>query len=270
MRYGRIRPETAIGPAVLGVVGLFLCGPWLSAGVAAEEFRIVNRVYVGNEKEPKVTSTTLFHERTVYDFLESPAEITIFDPDRDRFILLNTEKKIKTELTTNEVARFAERLQQWAKEHPSPFLRFMGSPRFEEKINDVSRELEFDSPFVTYQIVAEDAKDPGIADQYREFSDWLAKLNTLLNPGAYPPHARMLVNSILAKRHEVPAEVRLTMRTKGRLQLRPVTFQSKHHLVRRLVESDRRRIAQVAEYLSMFSSVSFNEYQKACREGEKE
>ena len=216
-------------------------------------------------RKPTAKSTTIFHERSVYDFLEAPAEITIFDPDRDRFILLNTEKKLKTELTTDEVDRFAEKLRAFAKTRPNAFLKFMGSPQFEETVDDVSRELEFDSPLVTYQLKAEDAEGPEIAAQYREFSDWQAKLNTLINPGANPPFARMLVNAALAKRNEVPSEVRLTLRPKGRLQLRPISLRSEHHVVRRLVESDRRRVEQAANYMSMFKSVKFNEYQEACR-----
>lgn len=227
---------------------------------------MINRVYVGKEKEPIVTSTTIFHNGTVYDFLDSPSEITIFDPQRDRFILLNTEKKLRTELTTEEVARFSDRLQQWAKEHTNPFLKFMGAPQFEEKIDDVSRKLQFESPWVTYELTSEDAQNTEIAEQYKEFSDWLAKLNTLINPGAYPPYARMLINATLAKRNEVPSEVQLTMRPKGRFQVRPVTLRSEHHLVRRLVESDRRRVFQAAEYLAMFNAVGFNDYQKSTRE----
>ena len=274
MKYGRVASGIRWYSMAHMLCAAAVCGAvvfWAVDVASADEFRMVNRVYVGSEKEPTSQSTTIFHKRTVYDFLESPAEITIFDPDRDRIILLNTKKKLKTELTTDEVAKFASRLKEWAQHHTNPFLKFMGSPRFEETFDDVSRELEFESPWVVYHLKTEDAESSEIAAQYKEFSDWLAKLNTLINPGAYPPYARMLVNAALAKRNEVPAEVRLNLKPKGRLQLRPISLRSEHHLVRRLVESDRRRVAQAAEYMSMFNSVSFNEYQKACRaeEGKK-
>ena len=254
--------------AVCLVVACIVYCVYFNASCSADDFRVINRVYVGNDKEPTAKSTTIFHERSVYDFLESPGEITIFDPDRDRFILLNTEKKLKTELTTDEVDQFAQRLRQWATRHTNPFLKFMGSPQFEETFDDASRELEFDSPLVTYWLKAEGVEESEISEQYKEFSDWQAKLNTLINPGANPPFARILVNAALAKRNEVPAEVRLTLRPKGRLQLRPISLRSEHHFVRRLVESDRSRVRQAAEYMSIYNSVTFDKYQKACREKE--
>ncbi len=233
-----------------------------SESIDPQDFRVENKIFTGSEKEPQVCSTTIFCDGVVYDYLEEPAEVTVFDKAHGRFVLLDLTRQIKTELTTAEVLRFTERLKRWTQTQSDPVLRFLGDPQFEEQFDEASGELSFTSPWVTYQALTIGAESKEICGQYRESSDWYGRLNTLLNPGARPPFARMIVSEALEQRGLFPREIRLTLKRQEGLLARRFTSRSEHLLVRQLVESDRRRVAQTGQFMAMYTTVDFSEYQR--------
>jgi hypothetical protein len=226
------------------------------------DFRVENSVFLDGEEEPQIRSTTIFHQGVVYDFLGSPGEVTIFDTRRGRFVLLDPTRQIKTELTSDAVGVFAERLRQWSQRQDDPFLEFMASPEFDGSYERETGQLTFTSPWVTYRLETIDSPNAETSRQYREFCDWHCRLNTLLTPGARPPFARMVVNETLERLGRFPREVHLTWKPKHGLLSRSKTARSKHLLVRQLVESDRRRIAQSDMLMATFTAVRFVEYQR--------
>ena len=234
------------------------------ASAAADEnnFRIENKIFVGGEKEPRIRSTTIFHDGVVYDYLADPAEVTIFDGPHNRFVLLDLTRRIKTELTTERVVGFSERLKQWSEEKSDEFLQFLAEPKFEEETDESTGELSFTSPWMTYRLKTVDTESEEIARRYREFADWYCRLNTVLNPGARPPFARMKVNAVLQERQQFPCEVELTIQPGESLLSKRLTVRSEHLLIRQLVESDRKRVAQTDQFMAMYTSVDFEEYQR--------
>ena len=249
---------------VLGVTTV-LIHPLILAG---DDFRVENRVFFGNEREPRVETTTIFLDGVVYDILAGPSEITVFDPSRGRFALLDTVRKLTTDVTSKEIEGFLERMKERAGKHENPFVAFQAHPKFEMQYDDTSRELTFTSPWMIYRLVTQDAESKEIARQYREFSDWYARLNYLLNPNALLPFARLIVNAELAQREAVPRQVHLTLTPpkEGVLPQR-TTLRSLHHLVRHLVESDRSRVNQIHQYMGIFKKVSYEEYRRREQDG---
>lgn len=249
-------------PAAFAILAALFAGMGVERPALAEDFRMENKVYVGNEREPCAESTTIFYNGAAYDFLKKPPEITVFDKDVSRFILLDTERRVKTELTAQEVAEFVERLRQRAAEYAHPFAAFQANPKFEQAFDASARELSFTSPWMTYRVVTIDAGSREAASQYRRFADWQARLNTLINPKAIRPFGRLEVNAELEQREELPKEVHLVITPGGTFPPKRVTFRSEHQLVRRVVESDRARVQQAGEFIAIFPVVSFEEYQK--------
>jgi len=226
-----------------------------------ESFRMVNRVYVGDDEKPQVQSTTIFLADTVYDFLDSPPEVTVFDKGRGRFVLLDLTRRVKTELTTHRVSSLADRLQVWARTQSDPFLKFLADPVFEEEYDQEAGELALASDWMTYRLTTVPAASRTISRQYRDFSDWYARLNTTLNPGSRPPFARLKVNDALDTRGRLPREVLLSMRSKTGVLAKRITVRSEHKLSVGLAEADQDRVAQVGEFLTIFTPVSFERYQ---------
>jgi hypothetical protein len=118
------------------------------------------------------------------------------------------------------------------------------------------------SPLVSYELTTKPASSPAVSTQYREFCDWYCQLNTLLNPGSRPPFARMLVNETLDKRQLFPQEVKLSVQLGSGFPPKRAAIRSEHRFVDQLTESDRDRVAQTEQYLTIFSPVPFSEYQK--------
>jgi hypothetical protein len=227
----------------------------------AEEFRIESKVYVADKAVPTSENTTFFRAGIVYDFLTQPAEITIFDKGRGRFILLDTTRRIRTEIKTDQVLEFSQRLQARATDRKDPFLNFLATPKFDEQFDQASGELSFTSSWMTYRLTMSPAKSEEASQQYRDFSDWYARLNCLTNPASLPPFARMAVNEALSRRQEIPKTVRLTISRKP-LQPKSPSLRSEHEVTWRLSDSDLARIDRAGKYLVAFPPVSFDEFRR--------
>lgn len=244
---------------------VFLVG-WLGISTSswAIDFRIENKVYLGHRQHPVVETTTIFYNGAVYDFLKKPPEVIIFQKEQGLFVLLDTERRKKTQVRLEEVEAFVERLRRRADEYSDPFVAFLARPHFEKTFDDNARELTLSSPWMTYRVVTVDAESSELAADYRAFADALAQLNALLNPQGLPPFARLVLNAELQRREEIPKEVYLTIHPdRGVLPKRRTVIRSEHQLVRHISEADRARVQQAIEFQNLFPQVSFDQYQKA-------
>jgi hypothetical protein len=229
-----------------------------------EDFRVDNVVFAGDKKEPISRSVTIFHEGSVYDCMKSPAETVVFDRMTKRFVLLNMENGTSAELTTRDVteflSRFESRLKSMIEKKPDALIQFMADPKFQEKYDESAGKLTLSSPLVTYALVLSPGQSAAPAGQYREFSDWYARLNLLLTPGALPPFARLAVNSAVAKRKAIASQVTLTITLPktGRRQM----IRSTHRVVRPLTAADIAQVDRIHKAMTEFKPVAFETYRK--------
>lgn len=229
----------------------------------AADFRVENAVFLGEEKEPVCRSATIFHAGAVYDCMKSPAETIVFEPSSGRFVLLNLKDRTRAELTAAAVAKFTEGLQEVAARSPDPLVRFLAAPRFRESADPATGELTLDSPSVVYRLTLAAEREPGVAEQYREFADWYARLNALLSPGSPPPFGRLAVNAALAQRGAIASNVTLTLTCEGKWAGRyPALSRSEHRLVRPLTAADLDRVRETRKQMAAFKPISFADYRK--------
>lgn len=229
---------------------------------AAADFRFENRVFVPGQEEPVSRSTTLFHEGAVYDYLEGYPEITVLDKEMKVFTLLDTRRRLRTELTTSEVRMLCERLGNMAAASNDPFTQFLANPKFDEIYDAASGQLRLQSEWLEYRLATAPASSPDTAKQYRLFSDLSAQLNTAITPGSRPPQARMLVNAALERLELVPREVSRVTPVKKGSGAKTVSVRSEHQFNASLSEADTNRIKQTLEYMRIFTRVSYAEYQQ--------
>ena len=88
----------------------------VSASAAARpahrrNFRVENAVYAENQQQAESRTVTIFAGGLVYDFLEQPPEAIVLDQAAGHFTLLDLQRRV-TELSTEEVAAFSEKLKQ--------------------------------------------------------------------------------------------------------------------------------------------------------------
>jgi len=253
----RIREGALIVAAIVGVLALPDLGP-----CAEEGFRVESKVFIGSDKEPKTESTTIFCRGLIYDYLKNPAETIVLDMPRGRFLLLDPGRRIRTEVSTQEVIGLSENLRQWAAMQTDSYLKFLGAPTFEEQSDERTKETVLQSPWLTYRVATIDAESDSVARQYREFCDWYARLNARLNPGYKLVFARLAVNEAIFKHRQVPREITLALPKKTIGFQKTTTIRSEHQFIPHLVESDRDRIAQTSQFMAIFKPVDFAEYEK--------
>jgi hypothetical protein len=232
----------------------------LNATLRADDFRIETKVFSGKGKAPLSQNVTLFAAGFVYDYLSDPDRVAVFDRTRGRFILLDPVRKIKAEVTTDEVLAFSEKFHALASKSTNAFTQFAATPNFNVRFTE-DGELTLSSDHITYRLQTIPAATPEAGRQYREFSDWYVRFNAMSNPGATPPFARLNVNEELADRGLVPSEVQLTIPAAQNLNVRAVSMRSEHHVSWRLLQRDQDKIAETANQLTAFKKVDFDEFQ---------
>jgi hypothetical protein len=242
------------------ILGGLLCGlaAWPAAG---ENFRVENAVFTGNGQQPESCSTTIFDDGLVFDFLQQPAEATIFDTAAARITLLDFARRIRTEVPTSDVADLCEKFRQRAVQHQKmPLVAFMAEPKFREEFDAQNGRLTLSSPWLTYQLQLVAFGGDIAATQYREFSDWSARLNVLLTRGARPPQARLWVNEAVARHQMIAREVRLTIIGNPAAGGKEVVVRSQHKFSPKLTAEDLRRVKEARDDMTQFDYVAFLKY----------
>ena len=234
--------------------------------VRSADFRVENKVYIEGEAKPQSQGTTIFHNATVYDFLADPPEIMVFDRPHGHFVLLDVGRRVQSEVSTEEVKAFIDRAKKnLARPKNPPQIRWLAEPQFDIVFDSRTITLTLRSEPMTYEVVLMPT-GPDVAAQYREFSDWDAQFNHVLNPQSRPPFARMVLDEAMETNHAIAKEVRLTTnfaRWASPDKAKPATttkVTSRHELTGQLDASDMKRIAEAREDMKNFQHVALRDY----------
>ena len=240
---------------------------WIAAVAAAESpaeprpfpapcaLRVESELFVGSADEPMARSLTLFHEGVAWDFLELPAaeaaegepmqlaEIVLHDPARERIVVIDPVRKLKTEIPLIRLERLSVSLARWARDSDDRLVRWAAGPDFAAEIEDVEGQLELTGPRVRYAVDHVEAPSPEAAETYRRFADTAILLKALLQPGGIPPFPRLALNERLEDEAAIPAEVRLEIEPRaGLLAGGTERFRSVHRSHPRLLATDQARL----------------------------
>jgi hypothetical protein len=249
------------------ILALFTVWMLAFTGVSpAADFRIENRVFLDDEPDMVSESTTLFATGRVYDFFGGENdEIAVYDPSHQRFILLDPARRVKTEIKSAYIDTWIEALQKKAEGHENPFVRFLAQPKFDRSFDQATGVLTMSSPSMTYRIETVPAESEEIAREYGQFADAYARLTAVTSDVPLPPYPRLAVNAALRERKELPKRLERTVERTGLgpLPNKSVTIRSEHVIAWRLVDSDRRRIDQAADYLASFKEVPLQAYRSS-------
>jgi hypothetical protein len=233
----------------------------LATAARAADFCVENTVSAEEPKEAASRSTTVFYGGAVYDFMADPLEVIVFDKASGRFDVLDMRRRVRLELSTADVVATSQRLKERTEKNQDPLLKFLGAPKFEEQFDEHVGELTLTSPWMVYRVRGKRVENPQIVQQYHEFSDWLAQLNWLLNPGARPPFSRLALNEALEKHNLFAQEVQLTAAPrKGTPVAKQSSMRSQHQLATQVAPAELTRIQQARQAAASFKRVSLDEY----------
>ena len=239
-----------------------LAGCFLSLTVAAE-FRIDNDVQ-------GVKSSAFLLEGKFYSMIGDNGEIVEFDANTRTFTLIDPALRIQTQIDAEETRRKVEQLRQQVLNDPSTktdsFRYFAFKPTFVSEFDTTSGKLALQSHWVDYDIKTILFTDPS-SGAYYDFCDWVCYLNFRINPLSPQMLIRLEVNRLLRKEQRFAVNVAETLYPSGKQWLaRPNRISSSREIVRRLGDTDRKRIEQAQEFKRTLPLVPFDEYQRRIAE----
>lgn len=247
-----MRIATLADSVLIVVLMLGWCG---TASVGAQEFRIETDIFVGDQKEPVSETLTIFDNGVVYDFmLTGSEEITLFDRDHDRLVLMDTQRKAKTILSMDDIVTFVAKMKAQLANQQRGFLT-SGADR---AVIEDDGWLRLANQRVSYRAQCVKPEEKATALEYQEFADWYARLNAMR--GNLPPFLRIRLNSEIAKRGLIPKTIERTIYEERALRGRKQVVRSQHLVNWRLSKTDHKRIDRAGTYLTTFPTISFREY----------
>lgn len=256
---------------LLGCVAICVLIAAVPPTAGAQEFRIDTELFENQEKQPYLQSLTIFTNGAagpIYDFrLTEPHEVTVFDPLRGRFTLLDESRRVKATLATQELFDVTLELNKHLEREKNPLLSFCAAPHFEitEKTLDQNGqsqvELKLTGKPLSYLAVGQRLPRPEAARAYRHYADWCARLNAT-RAGNLPPGARLALNQALAVRELLPLDITRTIPASGPLGKKQ-ELRSEHRVNWSLSGEDQKKIAKAGDMLATFQEVSYVDYRSA-------
>jgi hypothetical protein len=236
-------------------------GVQMAATTLALDFRVETDVFIGTDKDPVAENLTLFSDGQVYDFLLSGSpEITIYDPARGQFKLLDTERKFRSSVSTQQLLEIVEGIETHVAKGNDGYLKALVNPKFETKVeqfeeNDETRvRITMTSKEITYKVVGQRPQHAEAVHAYRQFADYFSRFNAV-RLGGLPPGARLALDQVLAEKALIPIEIERTDSAPGR----KLEVRSRHLINWILSKQDRQRITDAGNYLAEFKEVPFDE-----------
>ncbi len=241
---------------LLGIFASFVSGIVCSARIQAQPpkpspFRVDTDIYYDNTKAPIKRTLTLFSNGVYYDFEESETGlVTVIDPGRNRIILLNRQRQVKTVLDTKQVQLMVSsaRVQADAK------IASISKSEIVKASSGID-EAVVQNDFMEYRASLQQPTEPDMSVQYADFADWSARLNAIYAPNL-PPYLRLELNQLISRQQAIPNEIKRITRQRGQ----HMELTSRLIPVWRLSQDDLAKIARCGAMLAQFKDVTADEY----------
>lgn len=223
--------------------------------------RVETTLYDTDDK-PVAHTLTVFHHGVAWDFLELPpasppakarnnddatmtlVEIVLHDPARERVVVIDPVRRVKTEVASVQLDRLGVSLATWARQSDDRLVQWAGGPDFAEGFHEDSSTIELTGPRARYAVKHAAVASPEEAKSYRRFADTAIMLKALLQPGGMPPFPRLAINRKLEEAGAIPTEVTLEIEPRGMIFGGPMRFRGEHHSHPRVLAEDLDRIAK--------------------------
>jgi len=239
--------------------------------------RVESTLFAGDK--PVARSLTLFRDGVAWDFLELPAlsssplakaqgmqlaEIVLHDPARERVVVIDPVRHLKTEIPRVRLERLGVSLATWARTSDDRLIRWAGGPDFGTGFREHDDRLELAGPRVRYVVRHAAASSPEEAASYRQFADTAILLKGLLQPGGIPPFPRLAINRRLEEAGAIPTEVILEIEPRGVSLGGPATkLKGEHRSHPRILAEDLERIEEAEAQLAAAEPVELAEFAAA-------
>ncbi len=230
--------------------------------------RVESQLYADGDAEPVARSLTLFTDGVAWDFLELPeegakpgtramrlAEIVLHDPARERVVVIDPQRDVKTQIDAIRLERLSVSLAKWARGNDDRLVRWAGGPDFGEGLTEKDDALELVGPRVRYAVAYTEAPSAEAAGTYRQFADTAILLKALLHPGGIPPFPRIALNRRIEAAGGIPSEVTLEIDPKMAIVAGNSRLKCVHKVHPRLLAGDRQRIEDGEAHIASAAAI---------------
>ena len=199
-----VMPSKHLTAPVAGLLAVALAAT-ATTPATAQEFGVYTKVFniagAKDEAPPEVIvrSLTLFRSGKAYDTIHSAGEVTVFEPNRRRFVIINGPRRLATEVGFDEITRALKKAETTTREYvvelkrkgdpkslaaAAPLLGQL-NPDFSERFDPGSSTLLLSGRGFRYRVNCTNAPDTTSIDRvafdaarrrYLEYTDWTAKL----------------------------------------------------------------------------------------------
>lgn len=276
------RQVTGPGDRWVGsLAGLFIVlGCLVEGGQAAAGdgvlLRVETEVFADSDEAPVARSLSLFRDGVAWDFLQTlskekekeddagpdePVEFVLHDPARERIILVDPARHVKTQIDHLQLERLRASLGNWARKSDDPLMRWAGGPDFSEGMEETATTIVLVGPRVRYEVSFEEADNGAVPEEYQRFADAALLVKALVHPGGLPPFPRIAINRRVTAAGGIPATVRLEIESRmAKLGRRPTVLRSKHKVLESWLASDHKRVAAAEERMAVAAPVDLATY----------
>lgn len=218
----------------------------LTMNVVAQDsgFRLETDVFEQGKDKPAAQTVTLFRGGIAFDFPRDAPTVTMVDPQGNRIVLFDSERKIQAVINLSELSKLITIAKSQAPELIANIITEAETVREEEKQTVVGGAV------LKYTATHQSPPKPEYARDYAAFANALAQLNAGREP-ARLPYARLKLNDVLRKKSVMPKEVTRTISVGSK----PVVTRSVVHATWSLGKEHDKRIASVGEMLTTYTVV---------------
>ena len=222
-------------------------------------FCIDNRLIIGDKA---VKSLTIFYDGRVYDFIGDHGQITIYDKAAGMLTLLDPSCRLKTTVTTENLAEDFIHHREALRKSDNPFHNYLAEPFFEENAFEAESGLMyFRSPWIEYRFETVPLVDPVVSEVYYDFCRQFTLLN--IRTGSSPTSMiRNALNPILEQHQRFPGKINMTIYPRGKVILSrmAVHAEATHTFVWRLQSPDETKVKQANRCRELFREVPLDNY----------
>ncbi len=230
--------------------------------------RVESELFSGGS-QPVARSITLFRDGVAWDFLELPtsgkgrgdapmrlAEIALHDPARERVVVIDPERHVKTQVESLRLERLSVSLAKWARGSDDRLVRWAGGPDFAAGLTETADTIELAGPRVRYAVDLEEAPSLEAATAYRKFADSALLMRALIHPGGIPPFPRLALNRRLEAAGAIPSRVTLEVEPRlGALAGQSERLTCVHKVHPAILTADATRIEEAEAHVATAENV---------------
>lgn len=266
-------------------LSVFLVACWgITSSAQAQDFKVYTPVFdlkaaetsprAGQRPQRPIVARSLsyFHAGKAYDYIETEDEVLIYEPNAERFTVLQNTRGMATTISFGELDQMVQESEVKAKKFVEDarlkgneqaarldMIEFQLQPTFRETFNRQTNVLTLNSPFMNYQVKCAKVEAPERVQFYLKYCDWMARLNYVLHRQAPLPGPRMTLNGSLRKYGMMPENVMLQAAIGGGINLN-----AEHKISWSLDPIDRERIHQWQTQLGSedIQHVPFNRFRE--------